>query len=154
MPPWGQPAYCAAKVHAAEADAARLAVQKLAEADRARGHHPVYGDGKIRRVWGLAGKDPIFRRLIQHPLVVAIWKRILGEDLIASSFTANIVGPGALAITSSGDRDPADHASSDRKQAAPVGVSLLLHQHLRLVTGGCGAQPLWAPAQCPGGAAG
>jgi hypothetical protein len=82
-------------ISAAEADAARLAVQKLAEADRARGHHPVYGDGKIRRVWGLAGKDPIFRRLIQHPLVVAIWKRILGENLIASSFTANIVGPGA-----------------------------------------------------------
>jgi hypothetical protein len=44
----------------------------------------------------LAGKDPIYRRLIQHPLVVAIWKLILGENLIASSFTANIVGPGAL----------------------------------------------------------
>jgi hypothetical protein len=82
-------------ISAAEADAARLAVQKLAEADRARGHHHVYGDGKIRRVWGLVGKDEIFRRLIQHPLVIAIWKRILGEDLIASSFTANIVGPGA-----------------------------------------------------------
>jgi ectoine hydroxylase-related dioxygenase (phytanoyl-CoA dioxygenase family) len=78
-----------------EADAARLAVQKHAEADRVRGHHHVYGDGKIRRVWGLVGKDAIFRRLIQHPLVIAIWQRILGEDLIASSFTANIVGPGA-----------------------------------------------------------
>lgn len=82
-------------ISADEADAARLAVQKHAEADRVRGHHHVYGDGKIRRVWGLVGKDAIFRRLIQHPLVIAIWQRILGEDLIASSFTANIVSPGA-----------------------------------------------------------
>jgi len=43
----------------------------------------------------LAGKDPNFRLLMEHPLVVAIWKLILGEDLIASSFTANIVGLGA-----------------------------------------------------------
>jgi len=82
-------------ISATEADAARLAVQRHAEADRVRGHHHVYGDGKIRRVWGLVSKDAIFRHLIQHPLVLAIWKRILGEDLIASSFTANIVGPGA-----------------------------------------------------------
>lgn len=82
-------------ISAAEADEARLAVQKLAEADRARGLDAVYGDGKIRRVWALVGKDMIFRRLVQHPLVIAIWKRILGDDLIASSFTANIVGPGA-----------------------------------------------------------
>jgi hypothetical protein len=51
-------------ISAAAADAVRLAVQKFAEADRARGHHHVYGDGKIRRVWGLVGKDVIFGLLI------------------------------------------------------------------------------------------
>lgn len=84
-------------ISAEEADAARRAVQKLAEDDRTRGHHPVYGEGRIRRVWNLVGKDEIFRRLVQHPLIIAVWMRILGVDLIASSFTANIVGPGAPA---------------------------------------------------------
>ena len=80
-----------------EADEAREAVWKLVEADIANGHDHSYGDGKIRRVWALVGKAPIFRQFIQHPTVVAVWKRMLGEDVIASTFTANIVGPGAPA---------------------------------------------------------
>ena len=79
----------------AEADAARAAVSELVEEDIANGHDHSYGDGKIRRVWALVGKSPIFRRFIQHPTVIAVWKRMLGEDVIASTFTANIVGPGA-----------------------------------------------------------
>jgi len=79
----------------AEADAARASTLALAENDIARDHHPVYGDAKIRRVWALASKGPLFRQLIQHPKIIAIWQRVLGEDVISSSFTANIVGPKA-----------------------------------------------------------
>ena len=78
-----------------EADAAREAVWKLVKEDIANGDDHSYGDGKIRRVWAIVGKAPVFRRLIQHPTVVAVWKRMLGEDVIASTFTANIVGPDA-----------------------------------------------------------
>jgi hypothetical protein len=81
----------------AEADAARAATLALAQADIASGHNETYGYGKIRRVWALVAKGPIFCRLIQHPTVVAVWKRMLGADVIASTFTANIVGPGAPA---------------------------------------------------------
>ena len=78
-----------------EADEAREAIWKLIEEDIANGFDHSYGDGKIRRVWAIVGKSPIFRYFIQHPTVVAVWKRMLGEDVIASTFTANIVGPGA-----------------------------------------------------------
>ena len=81
----------------AEADAARAAVWEFVDADIAAGRDHSYGEGKIRRVWALVGKSPIFRSLLQHPIVVAVWKRMLGEDVIASTFTANIVGPGAPA---------------------------------------------------------
>ena len=80
-----------------EADEARTATLALAQADIASGQNHTYGDGKIRRVWALVSKGPIFRRLIQHPTVIAVWKRMLGADVIASTFTANIVGPGAPA---------------------------------------------------------
>lgn len=80
-----------------EAEYARTATLALAETDMARGAHHTYGNGNIRRVWALVGKGEIFRRLIQHPTVIAVWQRVLGPDVIASTFTANIVGPGAPA---------------------------------------------------------
>ena len=80
-----------------EADEARESIWKLVDEDIANGYDHSYGEGKIRRVWAIVGKAPIFRWFIQHPTVVAVWKRMLGEDVIASTFTANIVGPGAPA---------------------------------------------------------
>ena len=69
-----------------EADEAREVIWKLVEEDIANGFDHSYGDGKIRRVWAIVAKAPIFRRFIQHPTVVAVWKRMLGEDVIASTF--------------------------------------------------------------------
>ncbi len=84
-------------ISAEEADETREAIWEMVEEDVNNGRDHSYGDGKIRRVWAIVGKSPIFRKLIQHPTVVAVWKRMLGEDAIASTFTANIVGPGAPA---------------------------------------------------------
>ena len=84
-------------ITADEAQEARQVILELVEEDIANGRDHSYGNAKIRRVWAIVGKSPIFRRLIQHPTVVAVWKRMLGEDMIASTFTANIVGPGAPA---------------------------------------------------------
>lgn len=78
-----------------EADEAREVIWKLIDEDIENGQDHSYGDGKIRRVWAIVGKSPIFRHFIQHPTVIAVWKRMLGEDVIASTFTANVVGPGA-----------------------------------------------------------
>jgi ectoine hydroxylase-related dioxygenase (phytanoyl-CoA dioxygenase family) len=79
------------------ADEARAAVLRLVEDDIANGRDHSYGEGKIRRVWALVSKGPVFRRLIQNPTVAAVWRRMLGQDFVASTFTANIVGPSAPA---------------------------------------------------------
>ena len=68
-----------------EADEAREAIWKLVEEDIANGHDHSYGDAKIRRVWAIVGKSLIFRRFIQHPTVVAVWKRMLGEGSTSST---------------------------------------------------------------------
>ena len=84
-------------ITAEEADKAREATLALAKTEIKNGKGSIYGGDKIRRVFALVSKDAIFCQLIQHPTVMAIWKRFLGEDVIASTFTANIVGAGAPA---------------------------------------------------------
>ena len=64
----------------------------LAEEDRRAGLDYSYGEG-ARRVWNLVNKGEIFERAIQHPRVLGAEEYLLGEDLILSSFTVNIIGP-------------------------------------------------------------
>ena len=78
-----------------EADHTRQVSLELAEKDLITGRDYGYANGKCRRVWAIVGKDPIFRRLIQHPTVIDVWQHILGNDVVASTFTINIVYPGA-----------------------------------------------------------
>ena len=59
--------------------------------------------------------------------------------------------PMPVAAAAPGDRESSDHSDCDRASAAPLGVPLLLHLHLRFVAAGCGGQSLWAQAQRPGG---
>ena len=49
-------------------------------------------------------------------------------------------GRRSSAVAPAGDRDPADNAGGDRTQAAPHGLPLLLHQHLRCEMGGAAQQ--------------
>ena len=47
-----------------------------------------------QRVGGIAVKHPLFLDLLCHPLIIEIWQRILGPDIICSSWSANTVYPG------------------------------------------------------------
>ncbi|MCB0998602.1 MAG: phytanoyl-CoA dioxygenase family protein [Acidimicrobiales bacterium] len=47
------------------------------------------------RIWNLLDLDPLFRRLIEHPVSAAIVTSLLGADHIVSNFTANIARPGS-----------------------------------------------------------
>ena len=49
---------------------------------------------KTQRVGGIAVKHPIFVELMAHPLIVAIWKKYLDDDVICSTWTANTSYPG------------------------------------------------------------
>ena len=79
-----------------EADKMREIVLGLAEEDIKAGRDYGYGEGG-RRVWNLVNKHEVFEHAVQHPRVIEAQQYLLGDDLILSSFTANIIGPNGKA---------------------------------------------------------
>ena len=49
---------------------------------------------KTQRVGQLAVKHQMFRDLMCHPVVLAVWERFLGEDFYCSTWSANTAYPG------------------------------------------------------------
>ena len=79
----------------AQADALRERSMALAEQEReVLGEH-VYLDDKAQRVWNLVDKDELFENAVQYPRMLNGIEYLLGEDCTLSSFTVNIIGPGA-----------------------------------------------------------
>ena len=48
-----------------------------------------------QRIGEIALKHPAFRQLMSHPLILAVWRRLFGEDMVCSTWTANTIYPGA-----------------------------------------------------------
>lgn len=46
-----------------------------------------------QRIMQLLAKDPIFVDLLCSPFVLAVWRRYLGEDMICSTMSANVLWP-------------------------------------------------------------
>jgi hypothetical protein len=79
--------------------AARERIYQLLEQEPDRTSH-FYGDEENpsqARVWNLPGKGEIFRQICSDERMLAIMRPILGEDLMLSSFAANVLHPGAQA---------------------------------------------------------
>ena len=76
-------------------DLRRLSMS-LASDERASGRGAMYLDDRAQRVWNLVNKGEPFERAIQHPRILAAMEYLLGEDCTLSSFTVNIIGPGAI----------------------------------------------------------
>jgi fumagillin biosynthesis dioxygenase len=55
-------------------------------------------DGNNRRVFLLFNLDPVFIKLIGHPLATRFVDAVLGPSWIISNFSANITGPGSGAM--------------------------------------------------------
>ncbi|WP_242909927.1 phytanoyl-CoA dioxygenase family protein [Actinomadura terrae] len=72
-------------------DRMREALERLLHEEKARNLHP----SGHQRVLHVLVKDPVFVDALVHPLVLAVWRRYLSEDLICSTFTANSLWPGA-----------------------------------------------------------
>ena len=79
-----------------EADELRRLSMALAADERAAGRGAMYLDNRAQRVWNLVNKGEPFEWAIQHPRILAAMEYLLGEDCTLSSFTVNIIGPGAL----------------------------------------------------------
>jgi len=46
------------------------------------------------RTWAIMLKHPVFRRMPQHPLVLDVYRRMLGPDMVLQSMSVNTVTPG------------------------------------------------------------
>ena len=69
---------------------------ELAESEQASGHGYTYmQDNRAQRVWNLIDKGVVFEEAIQHPFMLAAMEYLLGVDCTLSSFTVNILYPGA-----------------------------------------------------------
>jgi ectoine hydroxylase-related dioxygenase (phytanoyl-CoA dioxygenase family) len=61
-------------------------------------------DSRNRRVFMLFNWDPVFLRLIEHPLAVRFVERALGESFLVSNFSANVTAPGSGEMTLHADQ--------------------------------------------------
>ncbi len=69
-------------------DEARTALHVLLENEKT--DH----QARTQRVGRIAVKHPVFLELMCNSLVLEVWKKYLGDDLICSSFSANTMYPG------------------------------------------------------------
>ncbi len=80
-----------------QANTLRERSAELAATEKAAGGEHVYFDGRAQRVWNLVNKGRIYEEMIQLPQVLALQEHLLGDDCVLSSFTVNLIGPGATA---------------------------------------------------------
>lgn len=80
-----------------QANALRDRSAELIAAERAAGGEHIYLDSRAQRVWNLVNKGRIYEEMIQLPQVLALQEHLLGDNCILSSFTVNLIGPGAPA---------------------------------------------------------
>lgn len=66
----------------------------VAEQEAGKGHSYLANDS-AQRVWNLVAKGEIFEEAIQHPKMLAAMAYLLGADCTLSSFTVNVLYPGA-----------------------------------------------------------
>ena len=57
--------------------------------------HTYLANGSAQRVWNLVAKGEIFQKAIQQPKMLAAMEYLLGADCTLSSFTVNVLYPGA-----------------------------------------------------------
>ena len=77
-----------------KADDARVILEQLVEEEATEESRKE----KTQRIGRLAVKHPIFLELMVHPIIVSLWKKYLGEDMICSTWSGNVIFPGCEKI--------------------------------------------------------
>ena len=52
---------------------------------------------EVDHVWNLVDKGEVFERMVQHPTILAVFSRILGNEVKLGSFAARVLPPGGKA---------------------------------------------------------
>jgi len=77
-------------ISAAEADRANAVIGELLDKEASADTR----EAGQQRIGEIAVKHQVLRNLLCHPLVVAVWRRLLGEDMVSSTWTVNTIHPG------------------------------------------------------------
>ena len=73
-----------------KADEARVVLEQLLEKEATEQSL----NAGTQRVGRIAVKHPIFLELMAHPLIIALWRKYLGDDMICSTWSGNTIYPG------------------------------------------------------------
>ena len=91
-----------------EAESVRNCLWRAAEESERRGvptrNVGIDPNDRNVRVFNLIDIDPVFRKLIAHPLAVEIVRSVLGESFLISNFSANIALPGSQSMVMHSDQ--------------------------------------------------
>lgn len=88
----------------AEVHAVRSRLEEQAAAEAAAGIGHLEFDGANQRVWNLPSKGRVFRDLLRHEVARTLPRHVLQGDVLLSSHTANIAGPGGAAMVLHSDQ--------------------------------------------------
>jgi ectoine hydroxylase-related dioxygenase (phytanoyl-CoA dioxygenase family) len=87
--------YCIVANVLSPAQVAALRERVVAQAEGEEASGQASGDhASNQRIWMLANKGKVFRELAVHPFARTMMTRLLGENFLVSSLTANIARPG------------------------------------------------------------
>lgn len=76
-----------------EVEKVRNIVLELAEWEKKTGEAEIYGENN-QRIWNLLNKGKVFLDYLQYPFLLDAMEYLLGEDVILSSWSVNLIGPG------------------------------------------------------------
>ncbi|MFQ5665460.1 MAG: phytanoyl-CoA dioxygenase family protein [Candidatus Binatia bacterium] len=99
--------YCLVReaLSAAEVNAVRDTVVRVAAAEIANGIDYVYENGSNQRVWVLLNKGRVFEELVQNEVALELIGHLLGPGFLLSNVNANITGPGGNPMFLHSDTD-------------------------------------------------
>jgi ectoine hydroxylase-related dioxygenase (phytanoyl-CoA dioxygenase family) len=83
-------------------------VRVAAAVDASNGQSYRYSRDANRRIWSLFNRAECFLELAENPAVLRVIRAILGQDALVSNISANITGPGGVAMAPHWDQDWAE----------------------------------------------
>jgi ectoine hydroxylase-related dioxygenase (phytanoyl-CoA dioxygenase family) len=91
-------ALLAGQLSSSQLEQARAATYAAAEDDRIQGRQTDrfgldYGEGNVR-VWNILDRHPVFRELVQLPVVLELLRDVIGWPALLGNISANIALPG------------------------------------------------------------
>lgn len=85
------------------------------------------------RVWNLLNKGEIFEKLVQHPTILGIARRVLGDDMQLGSIASNTIFPGGSGQEPHIDYPYWDYYNKQHWPVPPKHKDIAFHMNMQLL---------------------